>query len=132
MSMSDTIADMLTRIRNAYQANHKKVKIPYSKVKLGIGQVLKKEGYIKELKVEDGEKSKVIEIGFKEKKFGKSVIHEIKRISKPGRRVYIKCDEIEKFKGGLGISIISTSKGILSDRIARNEGVGGELLCKVW
>lgn len=132
MSMSDPIADLLTRIRNAYMAGHKKVVIPASKIKLGIGEVLKKEGYINGIEKVDTDKGSQLEVELKYSKFGRKVIHEIKRVSKPSRRVYVGSKEIRKVKGGLGIAIISTSKGVVSDRIAKQEGVGGELLCTVW
>ncbi|EKD25825.1 MAG: hypothetical protein ACD_79C01488G0006 [uncultured bacterium] len=130
MTMTDTIADLLTRVRNAYKAGHEKVEVPASALKYSICEVLKKEGYIKsvEKKDEDG----MIEILLKYAKNGDKVFAEIKRVSKPGRRIYVKCEEIRKVRGGLGIAIISTSKGVMSDRMARKEGVGGELLCTVW
>src|SRR6266702_1884058 len=112
MSMTDPIADMLTRIRNANMVKHQKVDIPSSNMKVSIANVLKQEGFIKNYKV--------------------SVINEIKRVSKPGGRVYVKSEDIPLVKSGLGIAILSTSKGIITDNVARKSGVGGELICTVW
>jgi small subunit ribosomal protein S8 len=132
MTMSDPIADLLTRIRNAYAAGHETVKIPFSKIKWGISEVLKKEGYIRDAeRVEEGARG-AISIRLKYPRAGKKMFRELKRVSRPGRRVYVKGDAIRKVKGGLGVAIISTSRGVMSDRIARKQGVGGELLCTVW
>lgn len=132
MTMSDTIGDMLTRIRNAYAAKRNIVKVPFSKVKFAIVNVLHREGYIKCFSEKEDENKKIIEIELKYFKDGEKAIREIKRISKPSRRIYVACDEIKTYKGGLGISIISTSKGVISDRLAKQKGVGGELICTVW
>ncbi len=132
MSMTDPIADMLTRIRNASRANHDQVDIPSSKIKTEIAKVLADQGYI------DGFKSKkvggidVIEISLRYTKNRKKAITGIKRISKPGLRVYAKKDSIPKVLGGLGVAILSTPKGILTDREATSANVGGEVICYVW
>jgi small subunit ribosomal protein S8 len=129
----DPISDMLTRIRNAMHAKQKQVEIPYSKLKYEIAKVLMLEGYISNFQeaVNEGSKKKII-IQLKYTENDKPVIYGLKRISKPSRRIYVKCDEIPKVIGGLGIAILSTPKGILTDREARNEQVGGEVLCQVW
>ena len=134
MTMSDPIADMLTRIRNANTAKHDTVDIPSSKMKVSIAEILKKEGYIKDYEVVQDEK------GFSSihvtMKYGKDknekIISGLKRISKPGLRVYANTDELPKVLGGLGIAIISTNKGVLTDKEARKQNVGGEVLAFVW
>ena len=123
---------MLTRIRNAHSMKHKTVSFPASNLKFGICEVLKNEGYIKDATQKEEGTHKEIEIVLKYPKFGKTVLHDIRRVSKPGRRYYIGCEDIGKYKGGLGISVLSTSKGIMSDKMAKKEGLGGELICKVW
>ena len=130
MSMSDPIADLLTRIRNAHAARKAEVKMPSSNVKVAIAKVLKEEGYVIDFQVsKDG---KIPELTITLKYFeGRAVIDNIKRISKPGLRIYKRKDELPKVVGGLGIAIVSTSKGIMTDRQARNEGQGGEILCFV-
>lgn len=130
MSMQDPIADMLTRIRNGYSAKKSSVSMPSSKIKERIALVLKEEGYINDYSVEqDGKKSSMtIELKYYD---GKSVIVDITRVSCPGLRIYKSCADIPKFKGGLGIAIISTSKGIMSSNQARANGMGGEVLCYV-
>jgi len=132
MSMTDPIADLLTRIRNGAMAKLQKVDIPSSNMKVGIVNVLKNEGYIKNYKVISDQKQGVLRIYLKYINENDSVITEIKRISKPGGRRYVKSDEIPKVKQGLGVAILSTSKGLLTDKIAREAGVGGELICTVW
>ncbi|MGD8400302.1 MAG: 30S ribosomal protein S8 [Bacillota bacterium] len=131
MVMTDPIADMLTRIRNATIVRDKIVEIPASRIKREIVKILKEEGYIQDFElVEDGKQGKVkvyLKYNGKEK-----VISGLKRISKPGLKVYVKKDEIPKVLGGLGIAVLSTSQGIMTDRKARNAGVGGEVLCYVW
>lgn len=130
--MTDPIADMLSRIRNGNDARHKSVSIPASNIKREISRILLEEGYIKNFEfVEDG-KQGIINVELKYGKNNEKVISGIKRISKPGLRVYAKTTEIPKVLGGLGIAIISTSKGIMTDREARKEQVGGEVLCYVW
>ena len=130
--MTDTIADMLTRIRNALIAKHDSVEIPASTMKKAIAQILVDEGYIKSFEViADGEK-KTIKIQLKYGANKQRVIVGIKRISRPGLRVYARKDEMPKVLGGLGIAIVSTSRGVMTDREARKQGVGGEVLAYVW
>ena len=130
MSMSDPIADMLTRIRNAQATEKVSVLVPASKVKLSIAQVLKDEGYIEEFAVRDLDGKPVIEIGLKYYA-GKPVIEKIERISRPGLRIYKGRDDIPRVMNGLGVAIVSTSKGVMTDRKARQAGIGGEVLCYV-
>lgn len=132
MSMTDPIADLLTRIRNGAMAKLQKVDIPSSNMKVGIVTVLKNEGYIKNYKLISDQKQGVLRIYLKYINDSDSVISEIKRISKPGGRRYVKSDKIPSVKQGLGIAILSTSKGLLTDKVAREAGVGGELICTVW
>lgn len=132
MSMTDPIADLLTRIRNGAMAKLQKVDIPSSNMKVGIVSVLKNEGFIKNYKVISDQKQGILRIYLKYINENDSVITEIKRISKPGGRRYVKSDEIPKVKQGLGVAILSTSKGLLTDKVAREAGVGGELICTVW
>ena len=129
--MTDPIADMLTRIRNAVQARHESVSIPSSKEKLEIARILKEEGYINDYKVE-GDFRKNIIIDIKYGKNGEKVISGVKRISKPGLRVYRNCEDLPRVLNGLGIAIISTNQGLLTDKQAREKHVGGEVLCYVW
>jgi len=126
--MVDPISDMLTRIRNAQKAEHKSVIMPLSKIKLEIAKILKKEGYIEELKKSDKKEKKLLEIDLKYP----VAINEIKRISKPGQRVYIKADKIKPVKNGYGISIISTPKGLMTGKEAKKAGLGGEALLEIW
>ena len=130
--MTDPIADMLTRIRNAITAKHENVSIPASRIKEDIAKILVSEGYIKEYKVEgEGiEKTLVIELKYGAK--GERVITGIKRVSKPGLRVYAGCEDLPKVLGGLGVAIISTPKGLMTDREARKARHGGEVLAYVW
>jgi small subunit ribosomal protein S8 len=132
MTMTDPIADMLTRIRNANMAGHKTVEIPASNIKKSIAGILLKEGYISGYEVEEDNKQGVIKIEMKYTPDKERVINGIKKISKPGLKVYAKANEIPRVLGGLGIAIISTSKGVMSDKEARKEGVGGEVICYVW
>ena len=132
MSMTDPIADLLTRIRNGAMAKLQKVDIPSSNMKVGIVTVLKNEGYVKNYKLISDQKQGVLRIYLKYINESDSVISEIKRVSKPGGRRYVKSDKIPSVKQGLGIAILSTSKGLLTDRVARESGVGGELICTVW
>ena len=131
MNMTDPIADMLTRIRNAVAARHTRVSIPASKMKLAIARVLKEEGYIKDIEIlKDNPQGTIrITLRYVDKK---PVLTQLKRVSKPGLRVYTKQPEIPRVRGGLGIAILSTSRGILTDRQARKQGVGGEVLAYVW
>lgn len=130
MSMQDPIADMLTRIRNGFGATKVKVAIPSSKAKVAIAQVLKDEGYIKDYSVEtgDGHPQLVVVLRYYE---GKPAVRSIKRVSRPGLRIYKSRDALPKVLGGLGVAIVSTSRGVMSDRQARAEGHGGEVLCYV-
>jgi small subunit ribosomal protein S8 len=131
MNNQDPIADMLTRIRNANRVGRKLVLINKSKICTGIAQVLKDEGYIEEFDVIDDGKQGQIRVQLKYSMSGEKVIHEIERLSKPGRRVYNKVEELPKVLNGMGIAVVSTSKGVMSDRKAREQNVGGELLCVV-
>lgn len=130
--MTDPIADMLTRIRNGNSARHKSVDIPASNIKKEISNILLKEGYIKNVEVIDDDKQGVIRIDLKYGENNEKVISGIKRISKPGLRVYVGSQDVPKVLGGLGIAIISTSKGMLTDKEARQNNVGGEVICYVW
>lgn len=132
MQITDAIADMLTRIRNAGSAKHETVSIPASNVKKSIAQILLDEGYIIGIEVIDDKKQGMIKIGLKYTADKRNTIVGIKKISKPGLRVYVGKDEIPKVLGGLGIAIISTSKGIMTDRQARRDGLGGEVMAFVW
>ncbi len=131
MSMTDPIADMLTRIRNGIQARHNDVSIPASNLKLQIARILKEEGYIKDFKNLTEDKRGIVKITLKYGASRKNSISTIKRISKPGLRTYVGKDEIPKVLNGLGIAIVSTSRGVMTDRSARELGIGGELLCTV-
>ena len=130
MSMSDPIADMLTRIRNAQATEKVSVFVPSSKVKQAIAQVLKDEGYIEDFAVRTLEGHSVIEIGLKYYA-GKPVIEKIERVSRPGLRIYKGRDDIPRVMNGLGVAIVSTSRGVMTDRRAREAGIGGEVLCVV-
>lgn len=133
--MTDPIADMLTRLRNANQAYHDRVTMPYSKIKANIAEVLKSEGYISTWLVEEPEESAVGRRLVVELKYGQNrerSLAGIKRVSKPGLRVYAKSGELPRVLGGLGVAIISTSQGLLTDRQARKRSVGGEVLAFVW
>ena len=130
MSMSDPIADMLTRIRNAQQSEKQSVAMPASKLKASIAQVLKDEGYIEDFAQRDLEGKPVIEIGLKYYA-GKPVIEKIERVSRPGLRIYKGREDIPRVMNGLGVAIVSTSRGVMTDRKARATGVGGEVLCYV-
>ena len=132
MSMTDPIADMLTRIRNANMVGHESVDVPASKMKKSIAEILLKEGYIKGYDVIEDNKQGIIRIQMKYGQNKEKVITGIKKISKPGLKVYAKRNEIPKVLGGLGIAIISTSKGVITDKEARKENVGGEVICYVW
>jgi len=130
MTMQDPIADMLTRIRNAQQANHPTVAIPSSKLKVAICEVLKREGYIDDFSVSAGAKPELnVTLRYYR---GRPVIEELRRVSRPGLRAYRAGDDLPKVMGGLGVSIVSTNKGVMTDREARAQGVGGEVLCTVF
>jgi small subunit ribosomal protein S8 len=130
--MTDPIADMLTRIRNAVRVERPSVDMPLSKVKRGLADVLKREGYIWEWQELEAEPVKQLRIELKYGPNGEKVIQRIKRVSKPGRRVYSKARDLRPVLNGLGISIISTSRGVVSDREARQRNLGGEVLCEIW
>ena len=130
--MTDPIADMLTRIRNGNNARHESVDVPASNIKKELAEILVKEGFIKGFNVIDDGKQGIIKLDLKYGQNDEKIISGIKRISKPGLRVYAKSDEIPRVLGGLGIAMISTSKGILTDKEAREQGVGGEVICYVW
>ena len=132
MNITDPIADMLTRIRNANSAKHKTVDIPASKMKTAIAEILFKEGYIKSFELINNENQGIIRITLKYDEKGARVIDGIKRISKPGLRVYAGKEELPKVLNGLGIAIISTSKGLKTDKEAREAGIGGEVLAYIW
>jgi small subunit ribosomal protein S8 len=132
MTMQDPMADMLTRIRNAQRANIEAITLPSSTLKVAVAEVLKEEGYVESLEVtagEDGKADLTIRLRYHD---GRPVIEEIKRISRPGLRQYKAKDDIPVVEGGLGIVILSTNKGVMSDRAARAQGVGGELICSVF
>ena len=130
MSMQDPLADMLTRIRNAQMAEHASVEVPSSKVKAAVAKVLKEEGFIVDFRVEgEIQQSLIIDLKYYE---GKPVIENLKRVSRPGLRTYSGKEELPKVNGGLGIAIVSTNKGVMTDRAARAAGVGGEILCTVF
>ncbi len=130
--MTDPIADMLTRIRNAVRVERQFVEMPASKVKRGVAAVLKREGYIWDWTEEEAEPVNQLRIELKYGPNGERVIQKLKRVSKPGRRRYSKVKDIRPVLNGLGIHVISTSKGVLSDREARSQSIGGEILCEVW
>src|SRR5215218_10969943 len=133
MSMTDPIADLLTRIRNGIQSHHERVELPASKLKVEIARILKSEGFIRNYSVSDKDKAPqaVLRIDLKYSPEGEPVIHGIERVSRPGRRVYRNKQEIPRVLGGLGLAIVSTSRGVLSGNEAAKSGVGGEVLCQV-
>jgi small subunit ribosomal protein S8 len=132
MSVSDPIADLLTCIRNACKAKHKKVDVPTSKTKAEVVRVLLREKYINNFKSIDDKKRGLLRIYLKYDQKERPVIQGIERVSKPGRRVYIRRHEVPKVQGGLGTALISTPSGIMTDQEARDEGLGGEYLCRIW
>jgi len=132
MVMTDPIADMLTRIRNANVVRHDKLEIPSSKVKVEIARILKDEGYIRDFEVVEDNKQGVLKLFLKYGSNNERVITGLKRISKPGLRVYAKADEVPRVLNGLGTAIVSTSNGVLSDKDARSQAVGGEILAYIW
>ena len=131
MSLSDPIGDMLARIKNALMRNHLKVILPSSNFKIKIAEVLKSEGYIIDYKTDEKEKKKNLEIHLKYN-LGNPVINSIERISKPGRRIFSSAESLPKINNGLGIAIVSTSKGVMTDVDARKQKIGGEIICKVF
>jgi len=132
MTMTDPVADFLTRVRNANSASHDSLSLPYSKLKGAITEILKSEGYIADFKVEDARVGKTLTIHLKFGPKRESSITGIKRVSKPGLRVYAKSTEMPRVLGGLGVAILSTSSGLLTDRQASKKGVGGEVLAYIW
>jgi small subunit ribosomal protein S8 len=131
--MTDPIADMLTRIRNAALARHDRTEMPGSRMKQAVAEILKNEGYISDVRPSDGDEgAQKLTIVLKYGRDRQSAIDGVKRVSRPGRRVYVRHDQIPRVFSGLGISILSTSRGVMSDREARQQKVGGELLCEVW
>ena len=132
MNLTDPIADLLTRLRNAERAGHDEVTIPLSKVKIAIAEALKREGYIRGFEVSTEGPQGTLKVYLKYGPHGERLINTIRRVSKPGCRVYRGADEIDPVLGGTGVWIVSTSKGVLSDRECRKERVGGEVLCEVW
>ncbi|MCP4420514.1 MAG: 30S ribosomal protein S8 [Chloroflexi bacterium] len=135
MSMSDPIADMLTRIRNAQMREHKTVSMPHSSIKVAIADVLQKEGYINEFKVLPEKPQSVLQVTLKyvgDRRHRRSVITGLERVSRPGRRVYVGKGDIPWVLSGMGVAIVTTPKGIMTGQQARRQGVGGEVLCKVW
>ena len=132
MTMTDPVADFLTRLRNANSAYHEVVSLPYSKLKANIAEILKAEGYVAAIKVEDAEVGKTLTVDLKYGPNRERSLAGIKRVSKPGLRVYAKSTELPRVLGGLGIAILSTSSGLLTDRQAAKKGVGGEVLAYVW
>jgi len=134
MSMTDPIADLLTRIRNAVRVKHKTVDVPASKMKVAVLDTIKREGYISDFQVVESEKPGhgIIRVYLKYSHFGESVIQVIRRVSKPGRRVYGGADKLKPVLRGIGIAVVSTPKGVMSDRECRKEHIGGEVLCTIW
>lgn len=132
MSMTDPLGDMLTRIRNAGQARFDKVDIPASRLKIALARIFKDEGFIKNYKVIKDNKQGILRIYLKYDEHNRPLIQRIERVSKPSRRVYATCEELPKVQGGLGVAVVSTSKGVMTDRQARKLGVGGEVLCQIW
>jgi small subunit ribosomal protein S8 len=132
MNLTDPVADFLTRIRNAHNARHQKMDVPASRLKAEIARILKEEGYISNVKPVEEEGKQVLRVYLKYGANDEAAIRDLKRISKPGCRVYVGKDEIRRVQGGLGISIMTTPRGVMTGRQARREGVGGEILCEVW
>lgn len=132
MGMTDPIADMLTRIRNANLAKQEKVDIPSSNLKLELARVLKEEGYIKNFKLLKDRKQGIVRVYMKYSSEEMRVITGLKRVSSPGNRVYVGADEIPRVMGGLGVAIISTSRGMMVDRESRKKNIGGEVICYIW
>lgn len=132
MAMTDPIADFLTRIRNANAAEHRTVSVPSSNIKVSIAQILKDEGFIRGYEVEEDNKQNVLTLDLKYGRNGEKVISGLRRISKPGLRIYANAEEVPRVLNGLGIAIISTSQGVMTDKDARSKGIGGEVLAYVW
>jgi len=132
MRLTDPVADMLTRIRNAISARHQKVDIPASKLKLEIARILKEEGYISNFKATEEEGHRILRVYLKYANNNEAVISNVNRVSRPGCRVYVRRTEIPRVLGGMGINILTTPRGVMTGRQARKQGLGGELLCEVW
>jgi small subunit ribosomal protein S8 len=132
MSMTDPVSDMLTRIRNATTVRHDRTDIPASKMKLEIAKILKQEGFIRTFKTLEEGPQGLIRIYLKYAEDGEPAIHGVERVSKPGRRVYRGVDDLPKVRAGLGVAVISTNRGVLTDEQARSLRVGGEILCEIW
>lgn len=132
MSMTDPVSDMLTRIRNATTVRHDRTDVPASKMKLEIAKILKQEGFIRTFKLLEEGPQGLIRIYLKYAEDGEPVIHGLRRVSTPGRRVYRAADELPKVQNGLGVAVVSTNRGVLTDEQARGLRVGGEVLCEVW
>ena len=132
MNLTDPVADFLTRIRNAHNARHQKLDVPASRLKAEVARILKEEGYISNVKPVEEEGRQLLRVYLKYGVNSEPAIRDLKRVSKPGCRVYIGKDEIRRVQGGLGISIMTTPRGVMTGRQARREGVGGEILCEVW
>jgi small subunit ribosomal protein S8 len=132
MKLTDPVADMLARIRNAISARHQKVDMPASKLKLEIARILKEEGYISNFKATEEEGHKILRIYLKYGNNNEAVISNVSRVSRPGYRVYVRRTEIPRVLGGMGINILTTPRGVMTGSRARKEGLGGELLCEVW
>jgi small subunit ribosomal protein S8 len=132
MNLTDPVADFLTRIRNSIRARHQKLDVPASRLKAEIARILKDEGYIANYKAVEESGQKVLRVYLKYGVNNEAAIRDLQRVSRPGCRVYVGRDEIRRVQGGLGISIMTTPKGVMTGRQARREGVGGEILCEVW
>lgn len=132
MSMTDPLADMLARIRNAGGAGHDKVDIPASRMKIALARIFKEEGFIKNYKVIKDNRQGILRVYLRYDDGQKPIIHRIERVSRPGLRVYVGHEELPRVQGGLGVAVISTSKGVITDRQARKLKVGGEVLCQIW
>jgi small subunit ribosomal protein S8 len=130
--MTDPIADMLTRIRNGSMARHDRVEMPHSRLKEHVAGVMKSEGYLDDVRVSEGEEPKMLTLVLRYGRDRQSAIDGLRRVSTPGRRVYVRHDRLGRVCSGMGISILSTSRGVMTDREARRQRVGGELLCEVW
>ena len=130
--LTDPVADMLTRIRNANKALHDRAEMPNSKLKVEIARILKEEGYIQDFRVENGESFDLLVVDLKFGRNRERIITDLKRVSKPGRRIYAGKDRRQRVLGGMGIAIMSTSRGVVTSRTAEAEGIGGEVICYVW
>jgi len=130
-AVTDPIADMLTRIRNAIRARHQRVDMPSSNLKVGIAMILKEEGYVGSYKISEEGKKKILRLNLRYGADGQNVISSLDRVSRPGRRVYVGVDEIPRILGGMGVTILTTPKGLMTGKKARKSGVGGEVLCNV-